>query len=243
MTYPIRRRSLTGSTAVTSSSSRWMRPDVGSTSLLIIFRVVVLPHPEGPTSTHTSPSGTSRLSSCTAHRLPYRLLTPSSRSIGRGYSRPMPAPAVLAAGGEPWVRWDWVSTHTSTIDHDVNEHLVLTALAVGIGLLIAAPLALLARRWRWLETPILSVTGILYTIPSIALLALLVPWTGLTRTTAEIALVSYTLLILIRNTVAGLAGVPADVREAAEAMGYSRIRQLARVELPLALPVIVAGIR
>jgi osmoprotectant transport system permease protein len=120
---------------------------------------------------------------------------------------------------------------------------VLTLLAVGIGLLVAAPLALVARRWRWLRTPILSLTGVIYTIPSLALLALLIPWTGLTRTTAEIALVGYTLLILIRNIVAALDGVPADVREAAEGMGYTRTRQLLRVELPLAVPVIVAGIR
>jgi osmoprotectant transport system permease protein len=152
-------------------------------------------------------------------------------------------PTVLAASSEPWVRWDWVSRHTDDIYRAAREHLVLTALAVGIGLLIASPLALLVRRWRWLQAPVLSLTGILYTIPSLALLALLVPWTGLTRTTAEVALVGYTLLILIRNIVAGLDGVPADVREAAEGMGYSRGRQLMRVELPLALPVIVAGVR
>jgi osmoprotectant transport system permease protein len=155
----------------------------------------------------------------------------------------MAGPAVLAQASEPWIRWDWVSSHTDAILHALRDHVVLTGIAVLIGMLISVPLALLARRWRWFEAPVLSVTGILYTIPSIALLALLVPWTGLTRTTAEIALVSYTLLILIRNIVAGLAGVPPDVREAAEGMGYTPIRQFARVELPLALPVIIAGIR
>jgi osmoprotectant transport system permease protein len=152
-------------------------------------------------------------------------------------------PAVLAQIKEPWIRWDWVSSHTDVILHDLREHIVLTLIAVGVGMLISVPLAIVARRWRWFEAPVLSVTGILYTIPSVALLALLVPWTGLTRTTAEIALISYTLLILIRNIVAGLAGVPPDVREAAEGMGYGRTRQLVRVELPLALPVIIAGIR
>jgi osmoprotectant transport system permease protein len=152
-------------------------------------------------------------------------------------------PGALATAGDPWIRWDWVSRHTDDILHALREHVVLTVLAVGIGLLIAAPLALVARRWRWLQTPILSFTGVIYTIPSIALLALLVPWTGLTRTTAEVALVGYTLLILIRNIVAALDGVPADVREAAEGMGYTRTRQLVRVELPLAVPVIVAGLR
>ena len=155
----------------------------------------------------------------------------------------MPGPAVLAQIHEPWIRWDWVSSHTGVITHDLREHVVLTLIAVGVGMLISVPLAIVARRWHWFEAPVLSATGILYTIPSVALLALLVPWTGLTRTTAEIALVSYTLLILIRNIVAGLAGVPPDVREAAEGMGYSRARQLLRVELPLAVPVIVAGIR
>lgn len=155
----------------------------------------------------------------------------------------MPGPSVLAVIKEPWVRWDWVGRHTALILSALREHVELTLIAVGVGLLIAAPLALLIRRWRWMQTPVLSLTGVLYTIPSLALLALLVPWTGLTRTTAEIALVSYTLLILVRNIVAGLDGVPADVREAAEGMGYSRSSQLLHVELPLAMPVIVAGIR
>ena len=155
----------------------------------------------------------------------------------------MPGPTVLAQTSEPWIRWDWVSSHTDVIAKALREHVVLTLIAVVVGLLISIPLAMVARRWHSFEAPVLSATGILYTIPSIALLALLVPWTGLTRTTAEIALVSYTLLILIRNIVAGLASVPPEVREAAEGMGYSRSRQLARVELPLALPIIVAGIR
>jgi osmoprotectant transport system permease protein len=150
---------------------------------------------------------------------------------------------VLAIVKEPWVRWDWVGRHTQLILSALWQHVVLTVIAVGVGLLIAAPLALLIRRWRWAQAPLLSFTGVLYTIPSLALLALLVPLTGLTRTTAEIALVSYTLLILMRNIVAGLDGVPTDVREAAAGMGYSRTSQLLHVELPLAMPVIVAGIR
>jgi osmoprotectant transport system permease protein len=152
-------------------------------------------------------------------------------------------PTVLAASAEPWVRWDWVTSHTELIATQLRQHVELTAIAVGVGFLISAPLALFVRRWRWLQSPVFSLTGILYTIPSLALLALLVPLTGLTRTTAEVALVSYTLLILIRNIVAGLDGVPADVREAAEGMGYGRARQLSRVELPLAMPVIIAGVR
>jgi osmoprotectant transport system permease protein len=149
----------------------------------------------------------------------------------------------VASAGEPWVRWDWVSRHTHTIVDAARQHVELTVIAVVLGLAIAFPLALVARRWRWPTTPILSATGILYTIPSLALFAMLVPWTGLSRTTSEIGLVGYTLLILVRNIIIGLDTVPADVREAAEGMGFTRRRQLLRIELPLAVPSIVAGIR
>ena len=141
------------------------------------------------------------------------------------------------------MRWDWVSTHRSDILAATRQHVELTAVAVGIGLLISLPLALVARRWRHAEGPVLGFTGALFTIPSLALFALLVPFTGLSSTTAEIGLVAYTLLILVRNIVAGLEGVPEEVREAAHGMGYRPLGQLLRVELPLALPVIVAGIR
>lgn len=150
---------------------------------------------------------------------------------------------MLAASGDPWLRWNWVTTHVDVIWAATRQHIELTAIALVLGLVISFPLALLARRWRWLEAPILSTTGILYTIPSLALFAMLVPWTGLSRTTSEIGLVGYTLLILVRNIIAGLDGVPADVKEAAVGMGFSRSRQLFRIELPLAMPVIVAGIR
>lgn len=144
---------------------------------------------------------------------------------------------------DPWVRWDWVSSHLDDIAAATRQHVVLTAIAVAIGLVLSFPLALVARRWRGLEAPILSGTGILYTVPSLALFAMLIPWTGLSRTTAEIGLVSYTLLILIRNIVAGLDGVPDEVVEAARGMGFSPTRLLFRIELPLAAPVIVAGLR
>jgi osmoprotectant transport system permease protein len=90
---------------------------------------------------------------------------------------------------------------------------------------------------------VLGIAGVIYTIPSLALFALLIPFTGLTRTTSIIPLVSYTLLILVRNVVAGLESVPAEVRESAKGMGFSSTRQLLRIELPLALPAIIAGIR
>ena len=120
---------------------------------------------------------------------------------------------------------------------------MLTVLAVGFGVLIAIPLALLSTRWRRSSTPILAITGIMYTIPSLALFALLLPMTGLTRTTAVIPLTAYTLLILVRNTVTGLEGVPPEVKEAATGMGYTRSRRLLRVELPLAMPAIITGVR
>ena len=149
----------------------------------------------------------------------------------------------VAAAADPWIRWDWVHRHYGVIGSALRQHLELTGFAVALGLLIAVPLALLSWRWRFLERPVLGFTGVLYTIPSLALFALLVPVTGLSFTTAEIGLVSYTLLILARNVLAGLDAVPADVREAARGMGFSPARQLVRVDLPLALPGIVAGVR
>jgi len=116
-------------------------------------------------------------------------------------------------------------------------------IAVGVGLVIAFALSLLILRAPRTEGPITWVSGTLYTIPSLALFALLVPYTGFTVLTAEIGLVSYTLLILIRNIVRGIRGIPADVREAAVGMGYAPREILWRIELPLALAVIFAGIR
>ena len=146
-------------------------------------------------------------------------------------------------GAEPLFEFDWVLDHLDDVWQRLGEHIVLTLLAVGIGLAISFPLAILAHRHRRLYAPITWFTGLLYTIPSLALFALLVPITHISTTTAEIGLVSYTLLILIRNIVTGLDGVPADVKEAAQGMGYTDRQILWRVELPLALPAVVAGIR
>jgi osmoprotectant transport system permease protein len=141
------------------------------------------------------------------------------------------------------VRWEWIPSHLDDIAQRLTEHVTLTLLAVGIGFVIAFPLALAAVRWPRVYGPLLGVTGVLFTIPSVALFVLLIPLTGLSRATALIGLTVYTLLILVRNTVEGLRGVPRDVREAAEAMGYTPARRLLRVELPLAVPVILAGVR
>jgi osmoprotectant transport system permease protein len=145
--------------------------------------------------------------------------------------------------GEDLILWDWTFNHLGDIGQRVVEHLELTFIAVGVGFVLAALLSLAIRERPGLYAPVTWVTGVLYTIPSLALFALLVPITGFTVLTAEIGLVSYTLLILVRNIVGGLRGVPPEVREAATGMGYSRWRMLWQIEVPLATPVIVAGVR
>lgn len=139
--------------------------------------------------------------------------------------------------------WDWVGRNADVIGDRLVEHLTLTGLAVGMGLAIALPLAVAAYRRPRLYPPLAWFTGLLYTIPSLAALALLFPILGLSTTNALVVLTSYTLLILLRNAVTGLRGVPADVKEAARGMGYTDRQLLWKVEVPLALPAIVAGVR
>jgi osmoprotectant transport system permease protein len=155
----------------------------------------------------------------------------------------MLATGVVGAVVDPWIRWSWVSGHVDVITAALVQHIELTVIAVGVGLLIAVPLGLVAWRSRVFRGPIFSLTGILYTIPSLALFSALVPFTGFSILTAEIGLVSYTLLILIRNIVVGLNSVPDDVREAARGMGYRPFAELVRIDLPLAIPAIVGGMR
>jgi osmoprotectant transport system permease protein len=138
----------------------------------------------------------------------------------------------------------WVADHWSdTLQPALLQHVKLAAIAVAIGFVLAFAAALVAYRYRRADQPIGLLSDFLYTIPSLALFQLLVPLTGLTVTTVEIALVSYTLLILYRNILEGLRGVPADVRESARGMGLTRLQSLVRVELPLAVPSIMAGLR
>lgn len=144
---------------------------------------------------------------------------------------------------EPFVRWGWIADHLDDIWARTVEHLELTGIAVGVGFGIALVMAMVSLRFRRTYAPISWVAGILYTIPSLALFTLLASYTGLSRLTAEIGLVSYTLLILLRNIVTGVRGVPGPIREAAVAMGYRRLALFFRIELPLALPVVVAGLR
>jgi osmoprotectant transport system permease protein len=150
--------------------------------------------------------------------------------------------AVIAQAGAPPF-WDWVSANTDQIMRRGVEHLQLTGLAMGFGMAISLVLSVVALRYKRAYRPITLATGIAFTIPSIALFPILRPYFGLTVTTAVIGLTLYTLLFLVRNTITGIRGVPEEVVEAARGMGYRRNRLLWEVELPLALPVIVAGIR
>jgi len=141
------------------------------------------------------------------------------------------------------IHWDWIAGNLDEIAGATLEHLELTLIAVGVGFALSLLLALAIYRWRRLYGPVAGVAGLLYTIPSLALFAVLVPYTGLSVLTAEIGLVGYTLLILIRGIVSGLDGVPRDAVDAATGMGYAAGQRLSRVELPLAVPVIVTSVR
>jgi osmoprotectant transport system permease protein len=141
------------------------------------------------------------------------------------------------------IDWKWVIDHVGAMWTRFGQHLQLVAIAVAAGFAISLVLAVWAYRRPRLYAPITGITGLLYTIPSLAAFALLRPFTGLTLLTAVIPLTTYTLLILVRANVAGFNSVAPDVIEAAEGMGYSRRERLLRVELPLALPMIMAGIR
>lgn len=156
----------------------------------------------------------------------------------------MSAPVLLAENGpDSFIWWSWIGDHADDIWERTVQHLVLTGIAIGIGLVLSVVLSAVALRYRRTLAPITWGAGILYAIPSLALFGFLVPITGASMLTAEIALVSYCLLILIQNTVAGVDGVPASVRDAADGMGYTPLRRFVRVELPLALPEIMTGLR
>ena len=144
----------------------------------------------------------------------------------------------------PWFSWDYVRNDRDFLVSMLEQHVRLTVEAVILALLVAVPLALVARRWRPLAGPIVAGAGVLYTIPSLGLFAMLAPFTGFTlERTVLVGLVVYALLVLLRNAIAGLQGVPSDVVEAARGMGYGGARLLWRIELPLALPVIMTGVR
>jgi osmoprotectant transport system permease protein len=137
----------------------------------------------------------------------------------------------------------WIADNLDRYKTPLIEHVEMTLISVVIGFAIAFSLALLAHRRRWLVGPITQVTGVLYTLPSVALFYLLLPFTGRGKLTAIIALVGYTLLIIFRNVIAGLESVPAEARDAGRGMGLTQRQLLWRVELPLAVPEIMAGLR
>lgn len=151
--------------------------------------------------------------------------------------------ALAQSEERPFFDWSWIGRNLDTIFERAVEHVVLTGVAVAVGFAVSIGLVALALRWPRLYRPILAVSGILYTIPSLALFALLLAFLPLGFVTAEVALVSYCILILFRNGYTGITGVSASVTEAADGMGYTRRQRFLRVELPLAVPVIVAGLR
>lgn len=153
--------------------------------------------------------------------------------------------AVVAAEGvpNPWFDLSYVTDNIDTILALLREHVVLTLVSVGLGAAVALPLALVARRSRWLSAAILGTSTIVYTIPSLAMFAFIAPFTGLSVWTVIIGLVLYSLVILVRNFLAGLQSVSAEVAESARGMGYSPVQLFTKVELPLAVPAFIAGLR
>lgn len=150
---------------------------------------------------------------------------------------------ILATRHDRLLSWEWVGDHTDEIWERTIQHLQLTGYAVGIGFIVAMAMSVVALRWRRAYAPLAAVSGALYSIPSLALFAILVPYTGLGFRPVLIALVTYTLLILLRNIVAGIDGVPRSVLEAADGMGYEPWRRFLAVDLRLATPAIIGGIR
>ncbi len=141
------------------------------------------------------------------------------------------------------MNWGWLDRNVDTVLEYLREHVEIAMVALVLGVVIAFPIGLAAYRWRRAYPPLLALTQILYTIPSIALFVLLINFVGLGQGPVVIGLTIYSLVILVRNMVEGLRGVPPEVTDAATAMGYRQTRRLFAVELPLAVPAIVAGLR
>ena len=142
-----------------------------------------------------------------------------------------------------WICGEYVSSRRTEIWDALVQHTLITVVSVLLGIVVAVPVALVARRWRWLEQLVLGASTVVYTVPSLALFSLLLPFTGLSATTVVVGLVLYSLTILVRAIVAGLAAVPDAVVEAARGMGYGDRRLLWQVRVPLALPTVMAGVR
>ncbi|MCF3121259.1 MULTISPECIES: ABC transporter permease [Streptomyces] len=142
-----------------------------------------------------------------------------------------------------WICGEYLRTRSQELIDATLQHVGITVASVVIGLVVSLPLALLARRWRFLAGPILGVTTVLYTVPSLAMFSLLLPFFGLSVSLVVTGLVLYSLTVLVRNILAGLQAVPEEARDAAKGMGYGPLRLLWEVELPLALPALLAGVR
>lgn len=151
---------------------------------------------------------------------------------------------MIAEARNPIIRWEWIVDEWDQVSEAIVEHLTLTVMAMSLGIAVSAVLATIALRFRWTLTPITGLTSLLYTLPAVALFALLAPVFGnLSRWTAVLPLASYTLLILVTNIVAGFQAVPQPVRDSADGMGMSPTRRVWSVELPLAMPFILTGVR
>ncbi|MFF8594776.1 ABC transporter permease [Streptomyces sp. NPDC015220] len=155
----------------------------------------------------------------------------------------MTAPPDDCLARNEWICGAYLSTRRHILLDAVLQHLRLSGLSVLIGLLLAVPLALLARRLRWTAGPVLALTTVLYTIPSLAMFSLLLPLYGLSATLVVAGLALYSLTLLVRNILAGLRAVPEETRQAARGLGYGPVRTLLTVELPLAVPAAMAGLR
>ncbi|MER5708487.1 ABC transporter permease [Streptomyces sp. NPDC042898] len=155
----------------------------------------------------------------------------------------MTAPPDDCLARNDWICGAYVSTRSEILTDAVVQHLQLTGVSVALALLLALPLAVVARRWRWAAGPVLGVTTVLYTIPALAMFSLLLPVYGLSAALVVAGLVLYSLTLLVRNLLAGLRAVPEETRQAARGLGYGPIRLLLTVELPLALPAAMAGLR
>lgn len=154
------------------------------------------------------------------------------------------AGAVTAGDGEPLIRWEWITRNLGDdIAETLREHVILSLVPVLLGLAIALPLGLACARWRRLYPPVLAATSVLYAVPAIALFVVLVAFTGLTYSTVIVPLTLYTLSVLVPGVVDGLGSVPDHVRQSAVALGFGPLRRLIQVELPIAVPVVMAGLR
>lgn len=141
------------------------------------------------------------------------------------------------------IDWQWVTDNLEMIGELMLQHLQMVLISLAMGTLLTAAMLLLSIVWPALSGPLISLSGVLFTIPSLALFILLLPWTGLSVTTAVIGLTLYSLLILLRNVLAGMQKLPADVLESGRALGYTRFGRFIEVELFLILPALFAGLR